>query len=58
MSAKKKFINFFLVIIVTTLYGFNERKAGTNMEEKPNILLILSDDHSAPYLGSYGNPNL
>ena len=25
---------------------------------KPNILLILSDDHSAPYLGIYGNPDL
>ena len=24
----------------------------------PNILLILSDDHSAPYLGCYGNPDL
>ena len=25
---------------------------------KPNILLILSDDHSVPYLGTYGNPDL
>ena len=24
----------------------------------PNILLILSDDHSVPYLGTYGNPDL
>lgn len=24
----------------------------------PNILLILSDDHSAPFLGCYGNPDL
>ena len=24
----------------------------------PNILLILSDDHSAPYLGCYGHPDL
>lgn len=24
---------------------------------RPNILLILSDDHSAPHLGSYGDPN-
>ncbi|MBT5901444.1 MAG: sulfatase [Opitutaceae bacterium] len=24
---------------------------------RPNILLILSDDHSAPHLGAYGDPN-
>lgn len=24
--------------------------------QRPNILLILSDDHSAPYLGCYGDP--
>jgi arylsulfatase A-like enzyme len=27
-------------------------------EGKPNMLLILSDDHSYPYLGCYGNPDL
>lgn len=27
-------------------------------QEKPNILLILSDDHSAPFLGCYGNKDL
>ncbi len=25
--------------------------------ERPNILLILSDDHSVPHLGAYGDPN-
>ena len=25
--------------------------------QHPNILLILSDDHSAPHLGCYGDPN-
>lgn len=25
-------------------------------DPRPNILLILSDDHSAPYLGCYGDP--
>ncbi|MEX2262484.1 MAG: sulfatase [Bryobacteraceae bacterium] len=25
-------------------------------ESRPNVLLILSDDHSAPYLGAYGDP--
>ncbi|HKL22473.1 MAG TPA: sulfatase-like hydrolase/transferase, partial [Tichowtungia sp.] len=27
-------------------------------QERPNILFILSDDHSVPYLGCYGNPDL
>lgn len=27
-------------------------------KEKPNILLILSDDHSVPFLGYYGYPDL
>jgi arylsulfatase A-like enzyme len=26
--------------------------------DKPNILFILSDDHSVPHLGCYGDPNL
>jgi len=26
--------------------------------ERPNILFLLSDDHSAPYLGCYGNPDV
>ncbi|MBK8092152.1 MAG: sulfatase [Verrucomicrobiaceae bacterium] len=26
--------------------------------EKPNILFLLSDDHSTPYLGCYGNPDV
>lgn len=27
-------------------------------QRPPNILLVLSDDHSVPYLGAYGNPDL
>ena len=27
-------------------------------DEKPNILLLLSDDHSYPFLSCYGNTNV
>src|SRR5436190_9266178 len=27
-------------------------------QTKPNVLFILSDDHSASFLGCYGNPDL
>src|SRR3954469_22331537 len=26
--------------------------------DPPNVLLVLSDDHSAPHLGCYGNPDI
>ena len=29
----------------------------SGLADRPNILLILSDDHSAPHLGSYGDRN-
>ena len=27
-------------------------------QQKPNIVFILSDDHSAPFLSCYGDPNV
>ena len=27
------------------------------MAERPNILLVLSDDHSVPHVGAYGGAN-
>ncbi|QGY44298.1 sulfatase-like hydrolase/transferase [Maribellus comscasis] len=30
----------------------------TGAAEKPNILFLLSDDHSVPYLGCYGNQDM
>lgn len=32
--------------------------AAADKTDKPNILFLLSDDHSYPYLGCYGNPDV
>ena len=32
--------------------------ASTNAAKPPNILVFLSDDHSAPHLGCYNNPDI
>jgi len=52
---------FRLLLVVTffTLYGCRGGEKPTYQpSDQPNILLILSDDHSYPYLGCYGNENL
>ncbi len=58
MKTKIKFIPFTLLIIFGFTTGFNPQVKAEKKAEKPNIFLILSDDHSAPYLGCYGNPDL
>lgn len=37
---------------------FSLLPAHAQKSKKTNVLLILSDDHSVPYLGVYGNPDL
>jgi arylsulfatase A-like enzyme len=41
-----------LLTPLATLYAADKPHA------KPNILFLLSDDHSYPYLGCYGNPDV
>lgn len=42
-----------LIVILLALPTFT-----ATAQQQPNILLVLSDDHSAPYLGAYGHPDL
>lgn len=46
---------FPLLFVSVTLFADQSK---TTEKQKPNILFILSDDHSAPFLGCYGNPDL
>ena len=40
-------------LVISAMFGANEPSI-----PQPNIVFILSDDHSAPYLGCYGNKDL
>jgi len=39
------------------MFGCDQPSTNTETQ-KPNIVFIVSDDHSVPYLGCYGNPDL
>lgn len=43
------------LIVLTALQG---SMYIVSAQQQPNILFLLSDDHSAPFLGCYGNPDL
>lgn len=45
------------IIPPVVLLCFTLCRAADGAEVQPNILLVLSDDHSAPHLGCYGSPN-
>lgn len=55
MSSKTLFFGFAILTVFTACSSV-QHKAAAN--QQPNILLILSDDHSSPYLSCYGNPDL
>lgn len=42
-------------LLLVCVFGANSK---TNKGINPNVLFLLSDDHSAPYLGCYGNTDL
>ena len=43
---------------VIFLLGVSILAGAARAADKPNILFLLSDDHSYPYLGCYGNPDV
>lgn len=47
-----------LVASLGLLCGFPSLSADLPPSPKPNILFLLSDDHSYPYLGCYGNQDV
>lgn len=55
MTNPKLNLIFILLLAVTFSCSTKEK---SKQEERPNILFLLSDDHSVPYLGCYGNPDL
>lgn len=43
----------FLLLAISLSFSFSVRA-----QQKPNVLLVLSDDHSYPHLGCYGDANV
>jgi arylsulfatase A-like enzyme len=63
------YLSFFLFLIFFEIVSANGKPLGSNgsppdahtereVVGKPNILLVLSDDHSVPFLGCYGYKDL
>jgi len=55
MNYIKSTASFFLCIILLLILISG---SFASAPDRPNILLILSDDHSVPYLGCYGNQDM
>jgi N-sulfoglucosamine sulfohydrolase len=51
-------LHFCLLISLTLLVSIQGTCRLLVAADKPNILLLLSDDHSYPYVSCYGNPNV
>ncbi|MDR2680127.1 MAG: sulfatase [Tannerella sp.] len=57
----KQFIsnrNFGLLSSTFLLGGCTATQPSPESDRQPNIIFVVSDDHSAPFLGCYGDPNV
>jgi arylsulfatase A-like enzyme len=54
----RKITLVFACLILTSLAALCAANPAASAEPKPNVLLILSDDHSYPHLGCYGNKDV
>lgn len=52
--------NFILRAALTVFISISINRLAFSQKQNtaPNIILILSDDHSVPYLGAYGHPDV
>ena len=57
-SMKNTLTNYVQIASFILLCGFGKPAVAQDNQAQPNLLLILSDDHSMPYLGIYGHPDL
>jgi hypothetical protein len=47
-----------LILAVAALPAYAAQGPSTPAQRPPNLVFILSDDHSAPHLGAYGNQEI
>jgi N-sulfoglucosamine sulfohydrolase len=53
-----KHLMLLLSMTAILMAGCNQQTENKSESQQPNILFILSDDHSVPYLGCYDNPDM
>jgi len=46
------------MLLLSAVQPLRAKESQVSQADKPNILIILSDDHSAAHVGCYGNPDI